>query len=246
MTAEWVHLVTMSQKGVSLLNAVWPDLVDAGIRRRVERPGSVQALFAAACRATHLGISLMDSQARFESVNAALTRETRLAAEEHLGKTSREVVGKLAAQIEPTYEKVLSTGKPSTVCLSGHVRDSVELGHWFDYCFPIFDSSHRVQQLGLFVVNVTAEKESAAIVDSLPKSRFAPESSSELLQRLDETIQAYYLGLELTFAELSRPSGEVARKVDHFQKKVEYLDNEIRLARELVYAVLAQFRIPSC
>jgi PAS fold len=236
----------MSQKDVSLVNAVWPEHIGASIRRRVERTGCVQELFAAGCRASHLGISLMDSQTRFESVNSALARETRLTTEEHLGKTSREIVGELAGQIEPVYEKVLSTGKPSSVWLSGHVRDSVEFGHWFDYCFPIFDSSHRVQQLGLFVVNVTAERESAAIVNALPQSRFAPASSSDLLLRLDEAIQGYYLGLELSLEELSRPSGEVARKVDHFQKKLEHLDNEIRLVRELVYAVLAQFRIPSC
>jgi hypothetical protein len=126
------------------------------------------------------------------------------------------------------------------------VRDSVEFGHWFDYCFPIFDSSHRVQQLGLFVVNVTAEKESIAIFDALPNPRFAPRSYSELLLRLDEAIQAYYLGLELTLEELSRPSVEAERKVDHFHKKLEHLDNEIRLVRELVYTVLGQFRIPSC
>jgi hypothetical protein len=208
--------------------------------------GCLQALFAASHRASHLGISLMDAQTRVESVNAALTRETRLTAEEHLGKTARELVGKLATQIEPMYEDVLCTGKPSSAWVSGHVRNSVEFGHWFDYCFPIFDSSHRVQQLGVFVVNVTAEKESAAIFDALPESRFAPEASSELLLRLDEAIQAYYLGLEWTLEELSRPSVEVARRVDYFQKKLEHLDDEIRLVRELVYAVLSQMRIPSC
>jgi PAS fold len=231
---------------VSLIKAVWSEKTGAKDLSRVEHPGCVEALLAAGSRALHLGIGLMDSQARFESVNAALTRETRLTADEHLGKTPREIVGQLAAQIEPIYEKVLRTGKPSPAWLAGHVRDGVEYGHWFDYCFPIFDSSHRVQELGVFVVNVTAEKESAAIFDALPTSRFTPVSSSDLLLRLDEAIQGYYLGLELTFEELSRPSMEAARRVDHFHTKLQRLDDEIRLVRELVYAVLAQFRIPSC
>jgi hypothetical protein len=38
----------------------------------------------------------------------------------------------------------------------------------------------------------------------------------------------------------------MARKVDLFQTKLQRLDNEIRLVRELVYAVLAKFHIPAC
>jgi len=230
----------MSQKEVSPVTALWPG---AG---RLDGPGCVQALYAASNRASHLGIGLMDAQTRFQSMNAALIWEARLGLDVQVGKTSREIVGDLAAQIEPTYEKVLSTGKASSVWLAGHVRDSVEFGHWFDYCFPIFDSSNQVQQLGLFVVNVTAEKESVAIFNALPQSRFAPLCSSDLLLRLDEAIQGYYLGLELSLAELSRSSMEVARKVDHFHTKMQRLDDEIRLVRELVYAVLGKFHIPAC
>jgi hypothetical protein len=231
---------------VSLAKSGWPEKIGARNRIGLARPGCVEALFAASSHASHLGVSLMDSESRCESVNAALTRETRLTVAEHLGKTPREIVGQLAAQIEPLYEKVLNTGKPSSIWLAGHVRDSVEYGHWFNYCFPIFDGANRVQQLGVFVVNVTAEKESAAIFGALPQSRFIPASSSELLLRLDEAVQGYYLGLELSLAELACSSTEVARKVDHFHTKLQRLDDEIRLVRELVYAVLAQFRIPSC
>jgi hypothetical protein len=230
----------MSREDVSPLKAVRTDA------SRFGRPGCVHALFAASSRASHLGVGLMDSQTRFQSMNAALAREAGVGHDAQMGKTSREIVGDLAKQIEPTYESVLRTGKAGSVWLAGQVRDSVEFGHWFDYCFPIFDSSQRVQQLGLFVVNVTAEKESFTIFDALPTSRFAPGSSSELLLRLDEAIQGYYLGLELSLAELSRSSVELARKVDDFHVKLERLDEEIGLVRELVYTVLAKFRVPSC
>ena len=68
-----------------------------------------------------------------------------------------------------------------------------------------------------FVVNVTAEKESAAIFDAwagnLP---FAVDHCAQLLRGLDEAIHGYYLGLEMSFLELSRHSTGVARNVDHF------------------------------
>jgi hypothetical protein len=104
-----------------------------------------------------------------------------------------------------------------------------------------------VQQLGLFVVNVTAEKESAAIFNALAGNLpFAVNYCAQLLRGLDEAIQGYYLGLELSFLELSRHSADVARNVDHFRSKLQGLDSEISLIRELVYAIIARFRIPSC
>ena len=61
-----------------------------------------------------------------------------LSVEHHVGKSSREIVGDLATQIEPTYEKVvLRTGNPVSVTLVGRVRDTRETGYWLDYCFPI-------------------------------------------------------------------------------------------------------------
>jgi hypothetical protein len=71
-------------------------------------------------------------------------------------------------------------------------------------------------------------------------------SSTELLLRLEEAVRGFYLGLELSRGEFCRPSMEPARKVDLFQAKLQRLDNEIRLVRELVYTVLAKFPVPAC
>jgi hypothetical protein len=215
--------------------------------RRLDCPEYVKALFTAGEGATHTGICLLDTQTRFDWVNAALAKETRTTIDQHIGKTSHEIVGDLASQIDPIYERVLGTGKPASAWLAGHVRDTIEAGHWLDYCFPILGSSQRVQQLGLFVVNVTAEKESAAIFDALAGNLpFAVDHCAQLLQGLDEAIHGYYLGLELSFLELSRYSTDVARNTDHFRSKLQGLESEIRLIRELVYAIIDRFRVPSC
>jgi hypothetical protein len=42
-------------------------------------------------------------------------------------------------------------------------------GIGFDYCFPGINSSGRVQQLGRFVVDLTAEKTSREILDAFTK-----------------------------------------------------------------------------
>src|SRR5207248_511026 len=85
----------------------------------------------------------------------------------HIGRTSREVVGDLAKQIEPIYESVLGGVGSCSVPLVGQIRDNLDIGYWLDHCFPIRERSGRVQQLGLFVINVTAERASAEILKAL-------------------------------------------------------------------------------
>jgi hypothetical protein len=237
----------MSGNNISALRLVRPEHIDAQNPLRFEQPEYIKALFTAASRAVHLGITVLDAQTRFESVNAALAYETKVTVDQHIGKTTHEIVGDLAAQIEPTYEKVLRTGMPASVWLAGHVRDTLEFGHWFDYCFPICDKSGRVQQLGIFVLNVTAEKESKEIFDALAfDSKFLRIDYSALLQGLDDAIQGYHVGMRRSFQELSSPSTEGARKADHFRSRLEQLDNEVSLIRELIFTVIARLPIPTC
>lgn len=237
----------MSGRNIPLRRRSWLQRMGDRDPRRFDQPDYIKALLAAGVHASNLGITILDSQTRFESVNAALARETRASVDQHIGKTSREIVGDLATQIEPTYEKVLRTGKPASTRLVGHIRDTQETGYWFDYCFPIVDTSQRVQQLGLFVVNVTAERASAEIFDALAiNSKLLRARRSGLLEKFDDSVRGYHSSLRLNLKELARPSTEPARRVDSFRLSLELLDNDIRLMRELIYSVISQFPIPQC
>jgi hypothetical protein len=132
----------------------------------------------------------LDSQTRFASVNDSLSRQGRAEADQRVGKTSREIVGDLAKQIEPTYEKV-------------HVRDTPEFGYWLDHCFPILGRSGRVEQLGLFVVNLTAEKAARAMFDTLTTdSKRQMADAAGLLAQFDESIRRDHMILRTTFKDL--------------------------------------------
>jgi hypothetical protein len=237
----------MSGKDLPELGPAWPQPMGDRDPHPFAQPDYIKALLAAGVHAFNLGITLLDSQTRFESVNAALARETRASVDQHIGKTSREIVGDLATQIEPTYEKVLRTGRPASVWLMGQVRDTHETGYWFDHCFPILDKSQRVQQLGLFVVNVTLEKASAEIFNALAtNSKFLRAQAPGLIKKFDESVRVYHSSLKKSLKELACPSTEAARKVDGFRLSMERLDNDIGLMRELIYAVLDEFPIPKC
>ena len=215
--------------------------------RTSEAEGYIKRLIAAGSRASTLGIAVLDSQTRFQLVNTALSRETRATLDEHVGKTSSEIVGELARQIEPTYENVLRTGKPDSVLLTGNVRDTPEFGYWFDYCFPIFGRAQRVQQLGLFVVNVTAEKATREILDTLtidPKQLQA--AGVGILETFDKAIWNYHSAVCHSLEQLASPFTEPARKAENFRSSIELIDIEISEMRELIYALVSQLSIPKC
>ena len=220
--------------GHSQENAVGSEVKRSQDPRGLTDLDHIKKLLADGVHASSLGVAVLDSQTRFESVNASIARGTRVGADQHVGKTSREIVGDLAKQIEPTYEKV-------------HVRDTPEFGYWLDHCFPILGRSGRVEQLGLFVVNVTAEKAAREIFNTLPtNSKLQMADAAGLMARFDESIRRYHMFLRTTFKDLADPSTEIGRKVDRFRSSIEQVDYEISEMRELIYAVISQFSIPRC
>lgn len=221
--------------------------IQTGDALRREERGSIKRLVVAGARASTVGIAVLDSDSRFESLNTALSRETRASINHHIGKTSREIVGELARQIEPAYENVLRTGKPESVVLTGHVRDTLEYGYWLDHCFPIFGRTGRVQQLGLFVVNITAERASREILDTLTfDPKLIRAGSAGIVARFDEAIRHFHTSLRMSFEDLSDPSLETARKVDNFRSSIQKLDEDVSRMRELTYTFISQFSIPHC
>lgn len=207
----------------------------------------VRHLLAAGTQASTLGIAILDRQTRFEFVNAALSRETRATVDSHYGKTSSEIVGELAGQIEPAYENVMRSGKAESVLLRGHVRETPEYGYWLDHCFPIFDHTGRVQQLGLFVVNVTAEKATREILSTLTTDpKLLGAEAAGILEKFDEAIGLFHCSLRISLEELACPFTEASRKIDRFRSSMQRLDDDITEMRELIYACISQFSIPAC
>jgi len=140
---------------------------------------------------------------------------------------------------------VLRTGLAESVVLAGHVRDTPDFGYWLDHCFPIHDQSGRVQRLGLFVVNVTAENASREILDSLTfDPKLLKASAAGTLGQFDEAIRIFHDSLERSFKELANPFTEAARRADHFRSSIRHLDDQISNMRELIYLFISQFSVP--
>jgi PAS domain S-box-containing protein len=155
----------------------------------------VDAVFAAA----PVGLAFMDTDFRYVRVNEALAALNGLPAEEHFGRTLRDVLGdRLAAEIEPLHEQVLDTGEP---ILDLHIERSFptnpsETRNWLVSYYPVFDANEQKIGVGVVITDVS-EREQA---------RAAAERTGARLSVLAEASQtlASTLDYESTLASLAR------------------------------------------
>jgi hypothetical protein len=214
---------------------------------RFGKPDNLKKLLAAGAEAASLGIAVLDSQTRIESVNASLASVSRIAPNDHIGKTPHELVGDVVLPMGKLHERVLSFGQPESLLIKGQVRNTSEFGYWLNHCFPIKDSSGRVLRLGVLAVNVTAENTAVEIFDTLATdSKRLMAEAAGLLNKFDEAIKHYHRSLRESFEALCSPFATPPRRVERFGSSIARLDTEVSTMRELIYEVIAHFSIPEC
>ena len=64
-------------------------------------------LFTPFFTSSKVGFGICDNQLRYQAINSALAATNCMPAKAHLGNTVREVLGDVAAEIEPAFERVL-------------------------------------------------------------------------------------------------------------------------------------------
>jgi PAS domain S-box-containing protein len=154
----------------------------------------VDAIFGAA----PVGLAFMDTNFRYVRVNEALARINGLPAEEHLGRSLRDVLGEeLARTIEPYHQHVIETGEP-ILDLAVEGRTAAEpddARNWLVSYYPVRDAADAILGVGVVITDVT-ERE---------RARAAAEAAGARLSVLAEASQqlAGSLDYESTLANLS-------------------------------------------
>ena len=156
----------------------------------------VDAVFGAA----PVGLAFMDTSFRFVHVNDALATINGLPAEEHIGRTLREVLGdELAAGIEPYHRRVLDTGE-SILDLPGEGHSAAapeESRNWLISYYPVRDAADDVIGVGVVITDVTEREQARAAAEaSGARLSVLAEASQQLAGTLDyETTLANLAGL---------------------------------------------------
>ena len=117
------------------------------------------SLFAAFSNASAIGLALCDKQLRYRAINSALAAMNGIPAKAHLGNSMRDILGEVAAEVEPPLRRVFVTGQAVLLDdLRATLPTRTKPGYWIRDYFPIKDAGGRVQQVGTLIVEVTAQR----------------------------------------------------------------------------------------
>lgn len=137
-----------------------------------------------------VGFAVDDDQLRYRVANPCLAAMDGISAQSHLGRTLREILGEVALQVEAAVKEVLTTGRPIlNVELAGPLPTRAEAGHWVDSLFPVKDANGRVKQVGVVVVELTAEtrlKQSDGLHGISANANSPPNSGTQVLRSWKE------------------------------------------------------------
>ena len=108
---------------------------------------------APAPEAAGIGFGILDTQFHFLAVNDVLARINGRPADEHIGKSVRELLGDVAEVVEPYIRSVVATGRPELnvelcLLLTGRNGPTQLIKHYL----PIKDGSGNVTQVGVIVM----------------------------------------------------------------------------------------------
>jgi transcriptional regulator with PAS, ATPase and Fis domain len=108
--------------------------------------------------ASNVGLCILDPSLHYIAINRTLAKMNGVPAEDHLGKTVREILGEVADPIERRFSEVLDIRRPIGFEMSGKPASRTESGHWIAHYLPFVDAQGMVSRIGLVVLELTAPK----------------------------------------------------------------------------------------
>jgi len=169
-----------------------------------------EKLLAAYFSSSTVGLGILDTELRYIALNDALAEINGVPAPDHLGKTVREVLGDVAATVEPEFQRVLSTREPVSLEVSGNLPTRKETRHWMVHYLPIQDQTGAVTRVGAVVVEITAQKK---LEESLQHANGKLRRQMDRLQMLLDVsgIMASSWNLQQAFPQISARIRRVLR-----------------------------------
>jgi PAS domain S-box-containing protein len=112
-------------------------------------------------REAPIGVAFLSTDLRYVLVNERLAQINGIALDEHLGRTVQEMLGDLAAVIEPRLRTAITSGRRlDSVEISGHLAGDPEEHTWEQSVFPVIAADGEILGAGVVVEDVTDRRRS--------------------------------------------------------------------------------------
>ena len=160
---------------------------DISERKALEKElESRQARFDAFFSAATAGMVILDEELRYVNINEALAEMNGVSIADSIGKSIWEVLPKAAAVLEPTLQRVMTTGQP-LLNIELNAESPKQPGverHWMLSYFPLTASDGTVLGVGGVVVEITERKRAEAALREYQEKleELVAERTAELLQ----------------------------------------------------------------
>lgn len=149
-------------------------------------------------RTAPIGLALIDTELRFARVNERLAEINGIPAEQHIGRTLRDVVPDLAQQAEAIFHRVLLTGEAVlNVELEGETRARPGVRRtWNENWYPLKDASGATIAVNVAVEEITGRKRSEAIVAESARIKHTLFELADQLHNATSLDDAYAAALQ--------------------------------------------------
>jgi formate hydrogenlyase transcriptional activator len=229
------------------------ELADVVSRRRDPAEALIESeqLLTAYFKASKVGFCILDTDLRYLAINRTLAEMNGIAAEAHLGKSLREVLGDSAEVIEPQCARALATGQPVLdLEISTVLPTRTEPGHWIEHYIPIKGATGEVNKVGVVVVEITAQKKLEESLRGVSETLREEKKRQQVLLEVSRTLATKWVArqafpkissylrrvLRQEYAALAvhdEKSGQLVRQAMDFPlRKGPAVDTEINPAKD--------------
>lgn len=201
------------------------------------------SLFAAFSNASAIGLALCDKQLRYRAINSALAAMNGIPAKAHLGNSVRDILGDVAAEVEPPLRRVFVTGQSVLLHdLRATLPTRTKPGYWIRDYFPIKDAGGRVEQVGSLVVEVTEQRvlEDFFREPASESPRTKTKENWWLSRELHNSINQYHAALTTS---LDRLIQQTEKSAELYAQSVESLNQRIVTLQTLASVAACRFPI---
>jgi formate hydrogenlyase transcriptional activator len=148
-----------------------------------------EELLGAYFSASRVGFCILDTDFRYLAINHTLAEMNGYPAEEHLGKSVREMLGDFAELIERQFRRVLETQQPILdLEISTTLHNRTEPGHWIEHYIPIKDPTGNIKQIGVVAVEVTEQKKLAESLRSVSETLREEKKRQQVMMEVSSAL----------------------------------------------------------